>query len=293
MLPGAAAPQSIQAQALRHRTMATNVNLHSSSRAPAIYQQDPLGTADDYSALPGYYTSLLSQQTEDVFPYENNLDSECEVMESPPITELNSLPKSKGRSKNFSEDEDILLVSAYLNISKDAIVGRDQKEGRFWERIENYFHDNKTFETDRNASSLKHRWAIIHKEVSVFQAYHEAIERKNESGKTSDDKLAEAKATFHELQKKAFSVFHAWNILRHEPKYATLRASKLDSTNMDFSNVNEEGEPNIERPLGRKAEKEIAKAKKLQKRKRNTSSRIKRIIQSTIIATVYSTHIVH
>lgn len=48
MLPGAAAPQSIQAQALRHRTMATNVNLHSSSRAPAIYQQDPLGTADDY-----------------------------------------------------------------------------------------------------------------------------------------------------------------------------------------------------------------------------------------------------
>jgi hypothetical protein len=110
-------------------------------------------------------------------------------MESPPITELNSLPKSKGRSKNFSEDEDILLVSAYLNISKDAIVGRDQKEGRFWERIEKYFHDNKTFETDRNASSLKHRWAIIHKEVSVFQAYHEAIERKNESGKTSDDKV--------------------------------------------------------------------------------------------------------
>jgi hypothetical protein len=49
--------------------------------------------------------------------------------------EMNSQPIKRGRSKNFSEEEDLMLVSAYLNVSKDPIMGRDKKEGTFWERI--------------------------------------------------------------------------------------------------------------------------------------------------------------
>ena len=90
-------------------------------------------------------------------------EAEIEVMDSPPLNEMNSQSKAKGRSKNFSEAEDILLISAYLNTSIDSITGRDQKDGKYWERIENYFHENKTFVTDRNWSSLKHRWGIINK----------------------------------------------------------------------------------------------------------------------------------
>lgn len=59
-----------------------------------------------------------------------------EVTESSTMNDLNSQTKSKGRSKNFNEVEDILLISSYLNISKDAVVGTDQKDGRFWERVE-------------------------------------------------------------------------------------------------------------------------------------------------------------
>jgi hypothetical protein len=36
---------------------------------------------------------------------------------------------------------------------------------------------------------LRHRWGIIQQEVSLFQSYYEAIERKNESGKTINDKV--------------------------------------------------------------------------------------------------------
>jgi hypothetical protein len=142
------------------------------------------------SMSPGYFTNLLNQDHDNVFIIDENLENENEVMESPPVKDLVSQSKPKGRSKNFNEEEDILLISAYLNISKDAIVGRDQKDGRFWERVEKYFHDNKTFESDRNWSSLKHRWSsTIHKEVSLFQGFVDAIERKNESGKTMSDKV--------------------------------------------------------------------------------------------------------
>jgi hypothetical protein len=111
------------------------------------------------------------------------------VAELPMANEMNLQPIKRGRSKNFSEEEDLMLVSAYLNVSKDLITGRDKKEGTFWERVWKYFNKNRTFESDCNWSSLKHLWLPIHKEVNIFQSYYDAIERKNHSGKANDDKV--------------------------------------------------------------------------------------------------------
>lgn len=91
--------------------------------------------------------------------------------------------------------------------------------------------------------------------MSLFQGFVDAIERKNQSGMTMIDKLAEANTMFHELKGKAFSLFHAWNILKNEPKWAEDKGSKV-------GNSNGEAHSNVERPLGRKAEKEKAKGKK-------------------------------
>jgi hypothetical protein len=112
-----------------------------------------------------YYTNLLSQQGVDVSDYADIVDVENDLLE---LNDMNSQQKAKGRSKNFSEEEDLLLVSAYLNVGKNAITGRDQKDGKFWGRIENYFHVNKTFESDRNVSSLCHRYGTISSEINHF-----------------------------------------------------------------------------------------------------------------------------
>jgi hypothetical protein len=53
------------------------------------------------------------------------------VKELPGLNEINSQPIKRGRSKNFSVEEDLMLVSAYLNVSKDPITGRDQKKAHF------------------------------------------------------------------------------------------------------------------------------------------------------------------
>lgn len=148
-----------------------------------------------------------------------------EVMDSPPLNEMNSQSKAKGRSKNFSEAEDILLISAYLNTRIDSITGRDQKDDKYWERIENYFHENKTFVTDRNWSSLKHRWGIINKEVSIFCGFHD----NNESGKTSNDKVM---TTVHALESRR-TIFplpmHTINTIKHSRKSTLFRSIKQPS----------------------------------------------------------------
>jgi hypothetical protein len=68
--------------------------------------------------------------------------------------------------------------------------------------------------------------------------------------------VAEANAMFHELRKKAFPFFHAWNILRHEPKWAEDKASH------EPNNAYVDDHPNAQRPAGRKTEKEKLKEKR-------------------------------
>jgi hypothetical protein len=69
-----------------------------------------------------YYTSFLSQYDQDQFGEEDNVEAENEVMEVSPATGMNHESKSKGRSKNFSEEGN-LLVSAFLNVGQDPVDG--------------------------------------------------------------------------------------------------------------------------------------------------------------------------
>lgn len=64
---------------------------------------------------------------------------------------------------------------------------------------------------------------------------------------------------FHEMKGKAFSLFHAWNILRHEPKWTEDKVSK---EGLGCNNAIGGAQPNAQRPTGRKAEKENMKEKK-------------------------------
>jgi hypothetical protein len=71
--------------------------------------------------------------------------------------------------------------------------------------------------------------------------------------------IVEAKAMFQQLQKKSFCLFHAWNTLRHEPKWVAERESRNDKNNVEVANGADESNPNAERPPGRKAEKAARK----------------------------------
>jgi hypothetical protein len=103
----------------------------------------------------GYYTSLLSQYDEDVLGDKDPVEVENEVMDVSPMTGMTSDSKIKGRSKNFSEQEDNLLVSAWLNVGQDPVDGNQQKNTTFWGRVEKYYHEHRTFDSDRNWSSPK------------------------------------------------------------------------------------------------------------------------------------------
>jgi hypothetical protein len=55
------------------------------------------------------------------------MEVDNEVTELPLVNEMNSHLIKRSLSKNFNEEEDTMLVSSYLNVSKDPISKRDKK----------------------------------------------------------------------------------------------------------------------------------------------------------------------
>lgn len=182
----------------------------------------------------GYYGNLMSDDNNDLSLDDFTIPLEQQtslVVDRTPL----SRPNQK-RTKNFSEQEDKLLVSAWLNVSMDPISGTNQSRGTFWKRVVQYYNSNKDFSSERSQSSISHRWGAILESVNKFCGCLSHIEDRRQSGVTFQDKLVQAMALFKARDKdnKSFQFLHCWNILRNHPKWHDKRkkiAAQIDIAN--------------------------------------------------------------
>ncbi|KAL4600897.1 hypothetical protein ACB092_11G233200 [Castanea dentata] len=130
---------------------------------------------------------------------------------------------------------------------------------------------------DRTKDFLNSRWSTIQKETNKFCGCLAQIENRNESGKTEHDKIEDAKAIYLNNSKNAFQLEHCCRILRNEAKWLILRnnlkvCTKKSATqschtfassiNLDEDNDEMNSGETLERPIGKKAEKEKLKKRK-------------------------------
>ena len=108
-----------------------------------------------------------------------NSEADLEVLTQAPIPDSGS---SRGRGGNYNHNEDIQLCWSWMAITFDTRIGSDQPKGTYWNRIAQHYHENKTFVSDRNVTSLEKRWNGIQRECIRFQECIEKIERLRPSG---------------------------------------------------------------------------------------------------------------
>jgi len=84
--------------------------------------------------------------------------------------------KKSQRSKNFSPEEDCLLVSTWLNTSKDPITWVEQQTKQFWTRVHAYFVENEGNLNNRSQINILNRWQEINREVGKFVGFVTQIE---------------------------------------------------------------------------------------------------------------------
>jgi hypothetical protein len=67
------------------------------------------------------------------------------------------------------------------------------EKSAFWTRVHNFYHSEKEIIVHRSSNSLSHRWSTIQESVNKFCGCFTAIEGRNQSGKTFENKVCVVK----------------------------------------------------------------------------------------------------
>uniref|UniRef100_A0A0D3C2C6 Myb-like domain-containing protein n=1 Tax=Brassica oleracea var. oleracea TaxID=109376 RepID=A0A0D3C2C6_BRAOL len=136
-------------------------------------------------------------------------------------------PKPVERRK-WTPKENLVLISAWLNTSKDPIVSNEQKAGAFWKRIEEYFNSSPQLSgfATREANQCKQRWGRVNEQVCKFVGRYEAALKEQASGQNENDVMKAAHDIFLNDYQVKFSLEHAWRKLRFDQKWRSNSVSR-------------------------------------------------------------------
>ncbi|XP_010444924.1 PREDICTED: glutathione S-transferase T3-like [Camelina sativa] len=193
------------------------------------------------------YLELLNSQGESLnqenSPYESFPSPGDNVAyEVPPYSSQESqdvplsqeTPARKNRKK-WNPADDKILISAWLNTSKDPIIANQQKGGSFWQRVNKYYaetpHALANGEQGMNIN-CKQRWFRINECTNKFCGAYAAAERLNSSGHSENDVVKMAHDIYFAEQKTKFTMEHCWCLLRFEQKWMNLNALNNTSTSV-------------------------------------------------------------
>ncbi|KAL1196220.1 Glutathione S-transferase T3 [Cardamine amara subsp. amara] len=187
---------------------------------------------------PPYFVDLLNSQQEpsgsSQVPIFSTQFSEAPFYGGDTLggTPGDTSAERKERNK-WSPTDDIVLISAWLNTSKDPVVGNEQKSGAFWKRIVDYVAKSDKVDRSvvREPSHCKNRWQKVNDIVQKFCGSYAAATREKASGQNEDDVLKRAyEIYYNDHNKKKFTLAHAWRELRYDQKWCDLSLAKTDAT---------------------------------------------------------------
>ncbi|XP_062206315.1 glutathione S-transferase T3-like [Phragmites australis] len=132
----------------------------------------------------------------------------------------------------WTDKEDELLVSVWLNVSQDPVVGTDQSRETYWGRIAKYFNTyKKESMMPRTEKALINHMKLIMDAVTKFTVHYGALHLQlNPSGTNERDKMARACSAYKAIEGKPFAYTHCWVLLAEHPKWhahETAKAQKV------------------------------------------------------------------
>ncbi|XP_009132243.2 glutathione S-transferase T3-like [Brassica rapa] len=191
---------------------------------------DSRNPLNPYGQSPSLVGLLNSQN----FPYESYQSGvhfgESQQADIPPFSsQETATPLASKDRKKWTPADDEVIISAWINTSKDSVVGNSQKLGTFWSRVGEYYAASphaKQSGDRREHLNIKQRWHKINDFTNKFCAAYAAAERQISSGQSDHDVLKMAHKIYFADHKKKFTLEHAWCILRFEQKWLSLNTPK-------------------------------------------------------------------
>ncbi|XP_058742226.1 glutathione S-transferase T3-like, partial [Vicia villosa] len=189
---------------------------------------------------------------------------------------------AKMPKQRFQQKEDEVLIQLWFNVSKDSIVGVDQKGDSFWNKIGEAYNKHRDDNyKERKSITLKGRWHKINPFVQKFVGCCKQAVSTQQSGSSESNIMQAAYKIYFQDEGEKFIFEAAWRLLKDEPKWlaGSLEASKkrtnnsaseayYSSSNPPTPTSSEYNPPSptlARRPIGQKAAKRKEKEKFVEK----------------------------
>lgn len=149
------------------------------------YQQGSFHSSGPSDDNPSLFRPFPTRETSiPPFSTQDGLESI-----DPDISLINTPKRKKGES--WSNDEEELLMSAWITISNDSVTGNGQQGKDFWRRITQYYNDFRKSFPSRTQTKVKGHWYQLLPSINEFNQIFINIERQYHSG-WSDDQIKDA-----------------------------------------------------------------------------------------------------
>ncbi|XP_010463103.1 PREDICTED: glutathione S-transferase T3-like [Camelina sativa] len=141
-----------------------------------------------FSSQPVHFSPEFSSQPLNFSPTSESEDC-IEV-----IVDENEEDAGRRSRKRWSAEEDVNLISAWLNISKDPVVSNEQQIDSFWKRVTDYYkaNDGASGSNARGPSQCKARWNKINHQVNKFVGCYAKASARRKSGGSEDNVMSMA-----------------------------------------------------------------------------------------------------
>ncbi|KAI3884928.1 hypothetical protein MKX03_037864 [Papaver bracteatum] len=169
------------------------------------------------------------------------------------------------RAPNYILEEDLALVTAYIDFGGDGAVGVQQRKGKLWGKIIPYFNEKMKNPYKRNQHSLENRLLSIKKETRNFVSLIGKVFRKKGSGWSPEDLTHQARIEYIKIYRKPFPHEEAYKLFKYVKGYDYTKYTDEDEEEVPNATIptveldreNEEREEEEEQELDEEDEVEV------------------------------------
>ncbi|XP_023748229.1 glutathione S-transferase T3-like [Lactuca sativa] len=113
----------------------------------------------------------------------------------------------------------LVLAQSWIDISKDAKIGKDQKHDRFFIRILQRFHKGMNRGEHLSKHQVYSKWGKMNKEIMLFNDLYTNMKRQWKSGENDDVILRKTLKVYEKENLKAFKFLEVWNFVKDNKKW--------------------------------------------------------------------------
>uniref|UniRef100_A0A7N0SVY4 Myb-like domain-containing protein n=1 Tax=Kalanchoe fedtschenkoi TaxID=63787 RepID=A0A7N0SVY4_KALFE len=165
------------------------------------------------------------------------------------------------RSVKWTVEEEEMLITSWLTISNDSVIGNAQTRGSFWVRVTDYFNMYRKIKIEREKSQIKPHYYFLMPHVIEFNGYYNQIVSDHHSGWSDNQIIEVALLNWKNAHKnKEFPYMHIWEMkAKTSESGAYTSSSTHDANEYSYGGNESDSRPIGQRLLNEKLEEFQAK----------------------------------